>query len=49
MCNKAYDDVTDFEVCGFAKSTKIQIAESKILFFFQKMKKFTHYTLMTTT
>ena len=25
MCINVYDDITGFEVCGFAKNTKIQI------------------------
>ena len=36
MCSKAFDEVTDFEVRGFTKSTKIRVVENKILFFPQK-------------
>ena len=39
MCNNAYNDVVEFEVCKFIKNTKMKIArEQKI-----KNKKFRGY------
>ena len=39
----AYDDVTDFEIFGFHKNTKIQISQEQNIFFI-KLKKFTKNT-----
>ena len=36
LCGNAYDDVTDFEMCGFRKDTKIK---NETLFLF-RIKKF---------
>ena len=36
--SNAYNDVTDFEICGFHKSTKIRYLQNKILFFLQIKK-----------
>ena len=41
MCSNIYDDVKDFEVCGFIKNTKIKLfSEGTIIFpYFFQMKK----------
>ena len=31
MCNDAFDDFTDFEVCGFTKTQKSKYPENKTL------------------
>ena len=44
---QAYDDVADFEICGFHKNTKIQISkEGNIIF--PSNKKFINYTSRAT-
>ena len=41
LCNNVYDDVTDFEICGFTKTQKSRYLENKTLFFLQ-IQKFTN-------
>ena len=38
----AYDDVTDFEICGFHKSTKIQISRERNIFSSNKKNHLLH-------
>ena len=38
MCSNLYDDVTDFEVCGFVKNTSnVEISRTKNKFFFRQV------------
>ena len=48
LCSNAYDDVTDFEICGFQKTQKSIYLENKTLFFLQIKKKslITHHGLL---
>ena len=38
VCSNAYDDVTDFEICGFHKKLKSRYLDNKALFFLQIQK-----------
>ena len=38
LCSSAYDDVTDFEICGFHKNTKISISREQNIIFSSKKK-----------
>ena len=40
-CSNAYDDVTDFEICQFHKSTKIQKSRERNIIFTSNKKN--HY------
>ena len=45
MCSKAYDDVTDFEFCGFTKNKK----NLNVLNIFSSNEKIIHHTLRAIT
>ena len=47
LCSNAYDDITDCEICGFHKNTKIQTSQERNTFFLQ-IKKFINYTSRAT-
>ena len=38
LCSNAYDDVTDFEIYGFHKNTKIQIYQERNIIFYSNKK-----------
>ena len=46
LCSNAYDDVTDFDICGFHKTQKTGYLKNETLFFLQ-IKKLINYTLST--
>ena len=33
LCSNVYNDVTDFEICGFYKNTKIKISRERNIIF----------------
>ena len=49
LCGNVYDDVTDFEICGFHKNTKIyRHLEKETLVFLQMKKLKINYTSRAT-